>query len=125
MTSQAITTLLSLMSAALEHGHPLPPYLQGAEAWSLTARLEELDTDLLSVRHIAEPGYASLAVVQVAQKCLVDDLNRVLVSVKALVGELDFSYHIVSTGDTPESKLEQVGSHPRDQMQDEGRGKRD
>jgi hypothetical protein len=103
MTSQEITTTLSLMSAAVSAGHPLPPYLRIPEAYLLEQKLDALDRDLLSVRHIAEPGYASFAVMQVGSRCIIDDMKRVMAGVKDLVGELDFSYHIISTSDASES----------------------
>ena len=35
--------------------------------------------------------------IQLGTQCLVDELKALLAGVKELVGELDFSYHIVST----------------------------
>nr|POF21094.1 hypothetical protein CFP56_66508 [Quercus suber] len=96
LPAQALTSLLSLLSSALNTPQPLPPYLSVPEPWALTSRLETLDADVLSVRHVAEPGYASLAVVQIAQQCLVEDLRRLLDGVRELVGELDFSWTVIS-----------------------------
>jgi hypothetical protein len=99
LTSQTVTTLLALLSASVSSGNPLPPYVRLPEPYLLTERLDAIDTDILSVRHIAEPGYASFAVIQIGTRCLIDDLKKLLGGVKELVGELDFSYHIVSTAD--------------------------
>ncbi|KAK0861842.1 hypothetical protein LTR87_016814, partial [Friedmanniomyces endolithicus] len=99
VTSESITTLLSLLSASVTSGTPLPPYLRVPEPFQLAQRLDEMDQDILSVRHIAEPGYASFAVIQIGTRCVIDDLRLILQLVKELVGELDFSYHIVSTTD--------------------------
>lgn len=99
VTSQAITTLLTLMSASVANGQPLPPYLRVPEPFRYTEKLDEMDMDLLSVKHIAEPGYASFAVTQLGTKCVIDDLKKLLEDVRDLVGELDFSYHVVSTDD--------------------------
>lgn len=99
VTSQAITTLLTLMSASVTNGQPLPPYLRVPEPFRYTEKLDEMDMDLLSVKHIAEPGYASFAVTQLGTKCVIDDLKKLLEDVKDLVGELDFSYHVISTDD--------------------------
>ena len=71
-------------------------------------RLEKLDSDILSVRHIAEPGYASFAVIQIGTKCLVDDLKDLLHGVRELVGELDFSFHIISTSDSSRSGSQEM-----------------
>ncbi|KAI7530298.1 hypothetical protein KC317_g20106 [Hortaea werneckii] len=100
VTSEAITTLLALMSASVSNGSALPPYLRVPEPYQLTQRLDEMDRDILSVRHIAEPGYSSFAVIQIGTKCMLDDLRKILAGVKELVGELDFSYHVVSTADS-------------------------
>ncbi|RMY32427.1 hypothetical protein D0865_14734 [Hortaea werneckii] len=97
VTSETITTLLALMSASVSNGSALPPYLRVPEPYQLTQRLDEMDKDILSVRHIAEPGYSSFAVIQIGTKCMLDDLRKILAGVKELVGELDFSYHVVST----------------------------
>lgn len=99
LTSQTVTTLLALLSGAVTSGNPLPPYVRLPEPYLLTERLDAIDTDILSVRHIAEPGYASFAVIQIGTRCLVDDLKKLLRGVKQLVGELDFSYHVISNGD--------------------------
>ena len=99
VTSEAVTTLLSLLSASITNGSPLPPYLRIPEPYLLAQKLDDLDQDILSVRHIAEPGYSSFAVIQIGTRCMIDDLKKILVGVKELVGELDFSYHIVSTND--------------------------
>ncbi|EMC97852.1 hypothetical protein BAUCODRAFT_67516 [Baudoinia panamericana UAMH 10762] len=102
VTSEAITTLLSLLSASLANGSPLPPYLHVPEPFQLSQRLDELDKDILSIRHIAEPGYSSFAVIQIATRCVIDDLRKILKGVKDLVGELDFSFHVVAA-DSQES----------------------
>ncbi|KAF2995670.1 hypothetical protein E8E13_002306 [Curvularia kusanoi] len=80
VTSHEITTLLSLLSSSIQNGQPLPPYLKAPDAYELSRKLETVDQDILSLRHIAEPG-----------------------AVKKLVGELDFSFHIVSTHSSSEN----------------------
>ena len=115
LTTQSITTLLSLLSASVADGNPLPPYVRVPEPYLLAERLGKLDEDILSIRHIAEPGYASFAVIQIGTKNLIDDLKKLLDGVKDLVGELDFSYHIISTADAsktaPEETLTYTASH--------------
>ncbi|KAI5275458.1 hypothetical protein E4T47_01489 [Aureobasidium subglaciale] len=99
ITSKESTTLLSLLSASVASGQPLPPYLQHPEPYRLSAKLESLDASILSVRHMAEPGFAAFAVMQISTKCIGDDIKALLADIKELVGELDFSFHVVSTKD--------------------------
>lgn len=103
VTSKEVTTLLTLVSASVASGQPLPPYLQHPEPYRLSEKLEKLDASILSVRHMAEPGFAAFAVMQISTKCIGDDLKALLADVKELVGELDFSFHIVSTKDSSPS----------------------
>ena len=38
---------------------PLPPYLKAPTSYQLTGKLEKIDPTILSISHIAEPGYAA------------------------------------------------------------------
>lgn len=96
-TTHDITSILSMLSNSMSSGQALPPYLKLLEPYHLAAKLEEMDHDIMSIEHITEPGYAAFAVVQVASRCIVDDINQLVTLVKKLVGELDFSFHTVST----------------------------
>lgn len=97
VTSHEITSMLSLLSSSITNGQPLPPYLQAPQSYQLTRRLEAIDGDILNVRHVAEPGYAAFAVLQISTSCINMDIKKLLHAVKKLVGELDFSFHVVST----------------------------
>jgi hypothetical protein len=98
-TSHDIVMLLTLLSGAMRDGRPLPPFLQRPAPYALSDRLEHIDSDILSVRHVNEPGYAAFAVLQLASRCISVDLDTVLENIKELVGELDFSIHVSeSTG---------------------------
>ncbi|KAK9324942.1 hypothetical protein V1517DRAFT_305786 [Lipomyces orientalis] len=97
ITSNQITSLLTLISSSVISGTPLPPYLQAPPPLELNEKLRALDPEILSVKHIIEPGYAAFAVSQVASKLISDDLEQLLKNVKLLVGEVDFSFHIIST----------------------------
>ncbi|KAF2438366.1 hypothetical protein P171DRAFT_423526 [Karstenula rhodostoma CBS 690.94] len=97
ITSHEITSLLSMLSSSVTSSVPLPPYLSPPTAYSLSSKLEALDRDILSLKHIAEPGYAAFAVLQISTRCIQMDVERLLNRVKGLVGELDFSFHVVST----------------------------
>lgn len=99
-TTHDITTILSLLSHSVSAGQPLPPYLKTPEPYRLARKLEEMDHDIMDVRHIDEPGYAAFAVIQIASHCLVQDIDKLVELVKGLVGVLDFSFHAVSTSST-------------------------
>ncbi|KAJ5664374.1 hypothetical protein N7507_005105 [Penicillium longicatenatum] len=99
VTTHEVTSLLCLLSASITNRQPLPPYLKTPRPYSFSKRLEALDKDILSIKHIAEPGFAAFAVLQISTRCIVGDVERLMRHVKGLVGELDFSFHAVSTTD--------------------------
>ncbi|KAH7384262.1 hypothetical protein DE146DRAFT_668187 [Phaeosphaeria sp. MPI-PUGE-AT-0046c] len=111
ITSHEITSLLALLSSSITTGQPLPPYLVSPQGYQLSKQLEAVDHDILSLRHIAEPGYAAFAVMAISTRCIHMDLERLLNAVKGLVGELDFSFHVVSTREGSEETL--VGGRRR------------
>ena len=113
LTTQTVTTLLSLLSSSITSGNPLPPYVRVPAPYQLSERLDKIDKDLLSIRHIAEPGYASFAVIQLGTKSLLDDLNKLLDGVRELVGELDFSFHVVTTADKAMEESEETLTYSR------------
>ena len=103
--SHEITKLFILISSALIDCKPLPPYLHPPPNYGLSNKLQEMDPQILSAKHFLEPGYASFAVTQVASKLINDDLCNILKRVKALVGVVDFSFHVVSTAKDSDSTL--------------------
>jgi len=84
-TTHEITGLLSLLSASITNGTPLPPYLKTPQPYGLSTKLEAIDHDILSVRHIGEPGYAAFAVIQVSSRCIIAELDRLLRYVGLLI----------------------------------------
>ncbi|KAL5330238.1 hypothetical protein ACEPPN_003764 [Leptodophora sp. 'Broadleaf-Isolate-01'] len=90
LSSQNVTTLLSIISGAIAGEKPLPPYLKAPDLVHLTTLLKKMNGDILSVRHVCEPGYAAFAVMQVATTMLWDDLEGLLQETKKLVGEVAF-----------------------------------
>ncbi|KAL2854756.1 hypothetical protein BJX68DRAFT_232518 [Aspergillus pseudodeflectus] len=97
VTTHQVTTVLCLLSASLTSQQPLPPFLKTPRPYSFSKRLEQLDRSILSLRHIAEPGFATFAVLQISTRCIVGDVERLMKDVRTLVGELDFSFHALST----------------------------
>lgn len=78
ITSQEITSILALLSAAVTNGNPLPPYLRAPKAYQWSQKLEEMDADILSITHITEPGYSAFAVIQIASSLISDDLGKLI-----------------------------------------------
>ncbi|KKY19381.1 putative mfs transporter [Phaeomoniella chlamydospora] len=95
--SHDITSTLCLLSASLENQHPLPPYLRPPHPYQLSERLSSLDPDLLSIRHVYEPCYAAFAVLQIVSSLATEETERCVELIRELVGEVDFSFHIVGT----------------------------
>ncbi|KAL8637404.1 MAG: hypothetical protein Q9226_009127, partial [Calogaya cf. arnoldii] len=78
VTSQELTSTLSLLSAAVTNGTPLPPYLQAPEAYRLSAKLEAINANILHISHITEPGYAAFAFMQIASSLISDDMGKLI-----------------------------------------------
>ncbi|KAI7102866.1 hypothetical protein KC352_g37575, partial [Hortaea werneckii] len=91
-TSHQITSVLSLLSSSLHNGQALPPYIELPKPYQFLRKLESIDPDLLSIRHIAEPEYSAFAVITICAQAINRDLAGLLEHVKALVGETDFSF---------------------------------
>ncbi|KAE9381490.1 hypothetical protein N431DRAFT_458077 [Stipitochalara longipes BDJ] len=93
--SHKITSLLALLSASVLNGHALPPYLKAPTdtRFSSDALVNE-QAHTLDLQNLNEPGFRAIAVIEVAQRCMADSINRIVAHVKELVGEVDFSYRI-------------------------------
>ncbi|KAL8691620.1 MAG: hypothetical protein Q9218_003195 [Villophora microphyllina] len=78
VTSRELTSLLSLLSASVINGTALPPHLEAPKPYRLSAKLEAIDADILSISHIAEPGYAAFAVMQIASSLISDDMGELI-----------------------------------------------
>lgn len=115
-TTHSFTSTLALLSASVTQGSALPPYMQLPEPYGLSMKLEKLDKGILNSRHVEEPGYSAYAVMQVASSLVTDDMKRLVEDVKSLVGEVDFSFKVVSSESSSETDVERVNS---------GKGKQD
>ena len=105
VTSEEITSMLALLSASVISGSPLPPYLKAPAAFQLSDKLEALDSDILGINHMAEPGYASFAVTQVASSLISDDLTKLIENVRNLVGEVNFTFYPLQAPNTSSETL--------------------
>ena len=64
------------MCAYIVLGTPLPPYIQMPEPFAFVRRVNEVDKDLLSIRHIAEPEYSAFAVMQIVARLINEDIVK-------------------------------------------------
>ncbi|PIB01099.1 hypothetical protein CB0940_00528 [Cercospora beticola] len=93
-TSHKLTSLLSLLSSSITDARALPPYLEIPQHAKYVQRMEKIDKEILSVRHIDEPEYSAFAVIQICAQCINDDVVKITRHVKTLVGVIDFSFHV-------------------------------
>lgn len=77
-TSNQITSILALLSSCLSNGQALPPYLELPQPFAFTRRLESIDKNILSVRHIVEPEYSAFAVIQICGGCVTADVEKLV-----------------------------------------------
>lgn len=77
-TSNQITSILSLLSSCLTNGQALPPYLELPQPFAFVRRLESIDKNILSVRHIVEPEYSAFAVLQICGSCVTADVEKLV-----------------------------------------------
>lgn len=109
-SSHRITSTLSLLSASLMNAQPLPPFLELPKRFEFVERLQTVNSEILSVRHIAEPEYSAFVVIQLCAESLHANLAQLtqyvpsccaspsltlLRHVRTLVGEMDFSFHAI------------------------------
>lgn len=52
------------------------------------------DSEILSMKHVSEEGYAAYASLQVAITLVSADLEKLIDNVRELVGEVDFRYQM-------------------------------
>lgn len=99
ITSHQITTDLCLLSSAIKNAQPLPPYLRAPRAFALGDKMQTVDPSILDVKQFGHPCYAAFAVGEVASAFVSGELANLTRLIKSLVGEVDFSFHIMSTAE--------------------------
>ncbi|KAK5079207.1 hypothetical protein LTR64_002373 [Lithohypha guttulata] len=99
ITSHEITTNLCLLSAAITNEQPLPPYLRSPRPFATGPKMDGVDPSILGVQHFAHPCYAAFAVGEVASAFVTAEMAKITKLIKQLVGEVDFSFHVVKTTD--------------------------
>lgn len=141
VTSHEITSTLCLLSAAIKTGQPLPPYMSPPKPFAATSArspgpaattagekrggegLGESEGGLLGIEHFAHPAYAAFAVQEVASAFVTAELGRLVKGVRDLVGEVDFSFHVLETGSDREGKGS--GGGDGKWWDEQGKGKRE
>ncbi|KAL9622165.1 MAG: hypothetical protein Q9160_003508 [Pyrenula sp. 1 TL-2023] len=103
LTTQEVTSMLCLLSSSMVNGQPLPPYIRHVRPYNLSDKIRAREPGLLSIKHVAEPCYAAFAVMQVASSLIAEELQKQVRLVRQLVGEVDFSFHVISTREGAES----------------------
>lgn len=77
-TSQEVASVLSVLSASVASGEPLPPLLRMPEPFRLMERLMQADPEIMATAHLAEPGYGAVAVIQLASRAVEADLEMLV-----------------------------------------------
>jgi len=103
VTSHQVTSSLCLLSASMRNAQPLPPYIQPSRRIKTADATDELDPVLFGIEHLAHPCYAAFAVGEVTSAFVAGEMAKITRQVKDLVGEVDFSFHVISTRDDGES----------------------
>ena len=75
---QILVFSLRLLSSCLSNGQALPPYLEMPQPFAFVRRLESIDKNILSVRHIGEPEYSAFAVLQICGGSVTADLEKLV-----------------------------------------------
>ncbi|KAK5216438.1 hypothetical protein LTR72_010612 [Exophiala xenobiotica] len=115
VTSHELTSTLCLVAASMANSQPLPPYVRVPPPIHLADQLAVIDPQILSVQHINEPCYAAFVVLEIASVLIMQETAAVLGKVKELVGEVDFSLHMI----------ESAGASSSGSMNGLGKGKAD
>ena len=61
-------------------------------------------TGILDLSNLNEPGFRAVAVIEVAQRAIVEGVDRITGLVRELVGEVDFSWRVLE-GESEGSSL--------------------
>lgn len=100
ITSHEMTSTLCLTSFSVTNAQPLPPYMKLPKPYALADRMESIDPEVLSVKHVSEPCYAAFAILEVASSLITQEMSNIVKGVQGLVGEVDFSFHMIDDSET-------------------------
>jgi hypothetical protein len=93
--SHHVTSALTLLSASVKYGIPLPPYFQAPPTVDFSSLWQKLSADIQSEEREKREGdeeaiYSAWAVMHIEGDMTNSALGRMVVQVRELVGEVDF-----------------------------------
>ncbi|KAL4861310.1 hypothetical protein BDV12DRAFT_180454 [Aspergillus spectabilis] len=100
--SHSITSLLCHLSSSITNAQPLPPYLSAGGSFPLARRLQQVDRELLSMRHVGDPALWAFATMEVLRSVVGISLSGLMRNVRDLVGEISFDFHVRTAPDDVE-----------------------
>ncbi|KAI9375034.1 MFS transporter [Aspergillus egyptiacus] len=98
--SHAVTSLLCHLGSSITNAQPLPPYLSAGTFFPLARQLQQIDEEMLSLRHVEDPAFPAFLSLEVLRSVVSSSLSELLRNTKALVGELSFESHIQSPAES-------------------------
>lgn len=72
--------------------------------YQLSERLRELDPEVLQIKHMHELGYSAYAVMEIISSMITHNLDELTVSIKRLVGVVNFDFEGFDDEDGKEGK---------------------
>ena len=83
--SQSTTSLLYHLSASMMNSQPLPPFLSTGPSFPLARQLQQIDDELLDIRHVEDPAFSAFLSLEVLRSVLSFSLRDLLRYVLRLV----------------------------------------
>ncbi|KAF1988771.1 hypothetical protein K402DRAFT_419123 [Aulographum hederae CBS 113979] len=103
-SSHNISALLTVFSAAVMNGQPLPPFITPPRPYALARQIQNMDPELLSPKHALDPGYSAYAVIEVSYSMIAESLGRLHGLVRELMGEVEFGFQKKKLGSGKEGE---------------------
>lgn len=76
--SHATTSLLCHLGSAITNAQPLPPYLSAGGLFPLARWVRHVDAEMLSLRHVDDPGFAVFGLLEVLRSVVGVELEGLL-----------------------------------------------
>lgn len=78
VVSDQVTAAILMLSNHMANGNPFPPHLPTPDSSSLMEKVDELNSELMTVSHIMEPAYTAFVTIVMAGKAIRRALTRQL-----------------------------------------------